>query len=469
MSSPGYLYLPMEIAVRELDSRLLIALMAVERGMEVIIGQKWLMETNIAAMPPGLIVFKTMTRRDSRNMARARRAGHMVASIDEEVPAFAEGSGGLQWVSEEAVRRCDRIFCLGEIHRESILARWPDLAARLIITGNPRWDYLRPDMRPLYRAHGEAYRARYGRIILINTNAGNANPSKKKPEEVFKGFVRSGELDPSSAEDMAYWNDLWNFETTNFQAIPQLARRLADAFPGHSVVIRPHPAERLDSYAEQLAGVPRVHVVFEGAAAPWIAAADVLVHTYCTTGVEAFALDTPSVCYETTPSQLHGQLLPGRLGFVVKGEAAVIAEVDRILSMPSDAPVYPDEMVQLFGRFFAARDGKLAAERVVDAAIDALGVAGRDPPKGGEPSWRPSWHYRPKWPSKAFRRRLFPAMDPADISARLQALAGALGRDSIPQFVACGDNVLHMFSPHLARPQQKSSVLARVLARLGAG
>ena len=34
----------------------------------------------------------------------------------------------------------------------------------------------------------------------------------------------------------------------------------------------------------------------EGAAVPWILAAHMLVHTNCTTGVEAVALDKPSIC-----------------------------------------------------------------------------------------------------------------------------------------------------------------------------
>lgn len=466
MPHPGYLYLPMEIAVRELDSRLLIALVAVERGMEVIMGQKWLMEKNIAAMPPGLVIFKTMTRRDGRNMVRAKRAGHMVASIDEEVVAFAEGSNNLHWVSEHAAHQCDLLFCLGEEHRKSLATRWPDIASRLIITGNPRWDYLRPDMASLYAARAAEYRARHGRIILINTNAGNANPVRGRPEERFRRLVRSGELDPNSPKDMAYWKDLWNFDSTNLRAIPQLARRLAREFPDHTVVIRPHPSERFETYSEQLADEPRVKVIFEGAASPWSAASEVLIHTYCTTGIEAFALGVPTICYKTTESMFNTVLLAGRLGVTVESEDAVVAEVRRILGRPPGEPVYSAAMMEDFARFFAARDGLLAAERVVEAAMAALGVTGEEGRHLTTPSWQPSLFYRRNWPSKAFRKRLFPPMDLKAIEDRLRALAGALGRSEIPHFVPCGNNVLHLYSPRLAKPKPIGNVLQRAIASL---
>ncbi len=59
------LYLPMEIASRELDSRLLLSVIALTYGFEVVIGQKWLIESNIKRMPGGIYLSKTMTRRDA--------------------------------------------------------------------------------------------------------------------------------------------------------------------------------------------------------------------------------------------------------------------------------------------------------------------------------------------------------------------------------------------------------------------
>ena len=113
-----FLYLPIEIAARELDARLLVALFAVKNGMEVIIGQKWLMQQNMAALPPGAFLFKTMSPRDFNNMLNAAEFDHGIFAIDEEMPGLGEGCGNLRWVHEPAVDKCDAIFLPGIAHFE---------------------------------------------------------------------------------------------------------------------------------------------------------------------------------------------------------------------------------------------------------------------------------------------------------------------------------------------------------------
>lgn len=466
----GYLYLPMEIAVREFDSRLLIAIMAVERGMEVVLGQKWLLEENIEALPKGLWIFKTLSKRDSKRMRRAKEAGHLVASIDEEVPAMAEGSGGLLWVSQDAAELCDSIFCLGEEHAKSLAKKWPQIENKLVLTGNPRWDYLRSDLATLYGAQAAAYNKQHGRIILINTNSGNFNPAKKKPEEVYRDYVRDGKLDPNNAEQMAFWKDYSKFEKANFEAAIPMTRRLAKEFPGHTIILRPHPSERLEAYAEKLADLANVKVLFEGSAAPWIMASDVLVHTDCTTGLEAFALGKPSICFETVPSTLHTILLSGRLSFTVQTEDDVLREAHRIVDGKLDGSAYPKDMTQLFHRFFSAQHGPLAAEQVADAALKTLGISGRVPEQGTKPSWAPLWNYRAWWPTKSFRRKMFPPIDHALVEKRLRDLAMALGKQDWPAFVDCGDSLIHLYSPRLAKPKPVGSIAVRAVRHvLGIG
>src|SRR3954468_861216 len=93
------LYLPMEIASRELDSRLLLSVIALTHGFEVVIGQKWLIESNIRRMPGGIYLSKTMTRRDAASLARARAHGYFPAAIDEEMPGLVTTPEELRWIA----------------------------------------------------------------------------------------------------------------------------------------------------------------------------------------------------------------------------------------------------------------------------------------------------------------------------------------------------------------------------------
>jgi surface carbohydrate biosynthesis protein len=470
LKNTGFLYLPMEIAVRELDSRLLIALMAVERGMEVVLGQKWLMEANIAAMPRGMWIFKTLTRRDGMQMKKAKAAGHLVASLDEEVAAFGEGSGGLQGVSEEAAVACDQIYCLGAAYRDSVVKKWPALRDKLELTGNPRWDFLRPELRSLYIAQARDYNARFGRIILINTNAGNANPIRKKPEEVLSRYVKSGDLDPDDPEAMSYWDDLWTFENANLRQVPLLARKLSQLFPEHTVILRPHPSERLETYADQLKDCPKIKVLFEGSAAPWIAAADLLIHTDCTTGIEAFALGKPSICYETVPSRFHEILLSGKLSFTVQTEDAALAEASRLLSLPPGSQIYPQSMTDVFQRFFTAQSGQLAAERLAESVCAKLGIASSSDAGDDFAEWSPAWHFRPRWYIKPKHRLKFPPISETVLQERFRQLVQALGKGQVPQVVSCGDSLFHVFRQGLGKTAARrglAGMASRALTRLG--
>src|ERR1041384_3991768 len=119
------LYLPMEIASRELDSRLLLSVIALTYGFEVVIGQKWLIESNIRRMPPGIYLSKTTTRRDADQRAEARARAYFPAAIDEELPGLVTKPEELRWIAPEAVEQADQIFIGGEGNTPSFVTRCP--------------------------------------------------------------------------------------------------------------------------------------------------------------------------------------------------------------------------------------------------------------------------------------------------------------------------------------------------------
>ena len=333
-----YLYMPMEIASRELDSRLLIALFAVQAGLEVVIGQKWLLQKNARAMPKGYWIFKTLTPGDAKQMQRIQKLGHAIAAIDEEMPGLGDGSQRLRWVDPRSVNATEAIFCLGRQHVAAMERSYPDHAHKLITTGNPRWDFLRPELRGIYAADAAAITRDYGRFLLVNTNIGLVNSAKNSPEGLIRALTGDGRINLDLPEDRAFVTDLQAFERANFAAAAPLVRRLSEAFPDRQIVLRPHPTEKLEPYQTALAGVPRAHIVREGPAAAWLSAADLLIHTSCTTATEAFALGKPAICYQTIPSPLHSYFLSSALSAIARSEDEVIAETQRILAAGSDDP-----------------------------------------------------------------------------------------------------------------------------------
>lgn len=453
ISSTGpFLYLPMEIAARELDSRLLIALFAVRHGLEAVVGQKWLLQANMAFVPKGLWIFKTLTPGDAKHMMRARELGHRVAAIDEEMPGLGEGCGRLRWVDRRSVEASDIIFCLGQVHRDAMQAKFPDHAHKLVVAGNPRWDLLRPELRGLYGRDAEAIRAKYGRTILVNTNIGLVNSAKNSADALIRSLARDGRINLSVPEDRDFIDNLKRFEIANFDAARRLVPRLRSEFPDHAIVLRPHPTERLEPYKAELARLERVHVIHEGPAAAWLLASEALVHTSCTTAVEAYALERIAVCYQTIASPLHDYFLSGKLSLVAKSEDEVVAHLRAALRQPGDA-AYRQRCDPVFHRFFAAQEGAFSAERIAAATATALGVEDAAGDRPGVAQWRPGWRFRTVWSPSAFQKRIFPDLSEREIEERLEALANAAGFRNIPRAIKTGDGQYHLFAREMEPPQ----------------
>lgn len=435
----SFLYMPMEIAARELDSRLLISLFATRSGLEVVIGQKWLLQKNARWMPKGFWIFKTLTPGDAKHMQRIKNLGHRIGAIDEEMPGIGDSSQPLRWVDKRSVEASEAIFCLGEKHVESMTRAYPEHKEKLIITGNPRWDFLRPDLRQLYEKDAQKIKQDFGPIILINTNIGRLNSSKASPEAIIRAQIKDGRIDLKREVDREFTDAGEAWERANFAAIAPLARRLSKEFPDHLIVLRPHPTEKLETYEQALAGEKRVKIIREGPAASWIAASDLLVHTSCTTATEAYALGQPSVCFQPAPSLMHNYFLSGALSVIAKSEDGVIDAARSILAGKKDA-LMEEEWKTIFNSFFAAQTGQFASERIANHVAQALSVN----KNGGPLLWKPGLLFRKKWFPTKFQRRIFPLQTANEITARLEALATIFGGMSVPKVQQIGDGQYHI-------------------------
>jgi surface carbohydrate biosynthesis protein len=436
------LYLPMEIASRELDSRLLLSVIALTHGFEIVIGQKWLIESNIKRMPAGIYLSKTMTRRDAGSLAKARGRGYFTAAIDEELPGLVTKPEELRWIAPEAVSETEAIFIGGEGNTQSFVTRFPEAKAKVTMALNPRWDLLRTTFRSLFDEEVARIRGAYGDFILVNTNQGYTNSEKGSQEEILKEQVRLGKIDPANAEHMAYVQSIIDMECANKAAILEIVPGLRKAHPTRTVIIRPHPSERIATWTDAFRGDPKVMVVREGSAVPWILASNLLIHTNCTTGTEAVALGKPAICVLPTDSVVSQRYLSNRVNPVTRSVAETLALAHRILSNAA-TPVYTPEMVDHFHHAMSFEDDRLGAQIIIENLVNA--VQRREKLSAQQPTasaWRPDQKYRWHIADKNVRAELFPSLDREAVTRRLQKIAKALGIDFTPVVEYCGSKVL---------------------------
>jgi len=441
------LIIPVENQVRELDPKLLLACIAARRGFSSIIGSHREIDFRIAAFPRSLYLCKSFTVMNLKMFRIMHRLGHEILSWDEEalvhLPAPMYFSRRL---SPQSLRYVSHLFAWGE-DNAALWRQYPQMRASLPIhvTGNPRADLLRPELRDFYRDDAEAIRRAHGKFILVNTNFNHVNacypgqnlfrPARKRGRNAVFGKAGRG----MSLEFATALRDHKQALFEHFRAlIPQPERD----FPDCVIIVRPHPTESPAAYRALAARCDRVRVISEGNVVAWLMAAQALVHNGCTTGAEAYAMGVPAISYRPRIDETIDQgfyRLPNQLSHQCFAYPELRETLGRVLDGGLGAPG-GEERQALIDRHVAARDGALACERMVDVLETISGgrpelpkpaalrrAAGRCLADGRHlgkwfKSRLPGTHAPPE-----FHRHRYPGISLTELRARLARLQRVLG------------------------------------------
>ncbi|WP_029008262.1 surface carbohydrate biosynthesis protein [Azospirillum halopraeferens] len=440
-SAKPTLYLPIEVAARELDARLLLAHRALGAGYRVVIGQQWLLIANLANVVPGVVFFKGMNRIQKNWMVHAKRHGHTIAAIDEEVTAIAAPDFIVKEVTEDAIRLIDAIFMQGPLQSRVYGERFPAHTERFKITGNPRWDLLRPEFSGFFTGEAARIRATHGDFILLNTNLGFVNSSWGSPQKYINVCINVGYIDPKNPADLEWLKDQFEFEKQSFHAFRALAVRLRDRYPGRRIVLRPHPAENLDTWRKALANQSDVLVLAEGSAIPWIVASGALIHNTCTTGIEGTLLSKPTIAYAPFTNWcesifISNQVTPRFADFDALGGA-----LDQALADPeSFVAESRSRHAGSLNDHFAAVDSTLATDAIFDevTALTEHLSHGRT-----DSLLRPGRSLTTDAQRNEYQVQKISITDAA-LTARFHEIAGALGRPVSVSTRSLGDSLVMM-------------------------
>ena len=372
MQARPWLLLPVEIKAREFHAKVLQAAVAAERGFDVVLGEQNALQRGLAHLPRGLIIDKSVVRTKVPIFRRAATLGNRLVAWCEEGLVYRDRDTYLeQRVHRESLEQVDRFFAWGDVQRDDILRKAPEAAAKIRVTGHPRFDLLRPDLRAVYDREVDEIRRRFGRYILVATNFSRYNHFMGE-DFGLKVLQRRGTV--ATDQQVAFlhhWRDYIGVLYRAFVAVIPVLRR---AFPDHAIVVRPHPSEDHERWRREVAGLANVAVAFEGSAAPWIAGCEVLLHNSCTTGVEAYLLDRPTVAFRPVTDAVLDSHLPHALSQQAATEDELVARVTAALSGDLAAPAGASTEAR---RYIAAVDGRGAAERVIDA-VSELDLARSD-------------------------------------------------------------------------------------------
>lgn len=310
-SGERWLYLPIEVKVREQDAKLILAYHALKEGYHVMIGDHIQVEMALESFPKGIFFSKGGPHGfRKRVITHAKDHGHLVVELDEEGLLIQKKSYLMDRMRRDTLLHVSKEFCWGSHQKRSITSANPDLTNRCHEVGNPRFDLLQPKYRTIYEEEAQSIKDQYGNFILVNTRFSQYNTAKGKKENTYYQFIKQ----------------LYN-------RFLDLVEELCKKFPQYTIVIRPHPGEDFNSYRKYFSGYKNVHVVHEGSIIKWLMAAQVIIHNGCTSGIEAFLLNKPLISF--IPFATKELDLPNQLGRKAKSYKEVISILENIFSSQS--------------------------------------------------------------------------------------------------------------------------------------
>jgi surface carbohydrate biosynthesis protein len=372
MNTKVPLIIPVENQVRELDPKLLLACIAARHGFSSFIGSRREIHFHITAFPRGIYLSKSTTAASDMMFRIMHSLGHEIVAWDEEalvhLPAQIYYTRRL---SAKAMSYVSQFFAWGEDNAD-LWRKYPHFpqGCKIQVTGNPRNDLLRSEVRPYYRKDVDQIISRFGDFILINTNFNHVNaftpvqnlfqPVKDQHDTPQMGRAAKGMT-------RAYAEGLFQHKQSIFKHFQAMIPRLDQSFPAYTIVVRPHPTENQDIYHQIAAQCKRVKVTNEGNVVPWLMACKVLIHNGCTTGIEAYAMGIPAISYRATVDDRYDQGFY-RLPNLVSQQCFDWDDLRQTLGRILDGNLPASDMdgrKELIDWHLSAVEGPLACERIV--------------------------------------------------------------------------------------------------------
>jgi len=450
-NSATTLIVPVETQVREMDAKLLLACVAAERGFPVIMGSRAFIHYKVSSIPRGVYLAKSMRTLSIRMFEILRQLGHEIVAWDEE--------GLMRWPDPEYYRQRLSPITMGQI---SHLIAWGPDNARVFrdypgypgtpihITGNPRIDLLRRELRAYYQPEVDDIRQRFGEFVMINTNFGLVNHFYAKLGALKKAVEADGSAgaNPYDVEKGRHKLDLFR---SFLQMLPPLCKALSDT----TIVLRPHPSENHEPYAAIAERHQNLKIANDGGISPWLMATKALIANGCTTMIEAAVLGTPTIAYQPIVSEAYDDDLPNSLSQRAFSVDELCRKVESICREGIGASSL-NERRKILNGHISALDGPLAAERMVDALES--GEYHRKRPKAASfgkyvQGWthntvrtvvkRINMHRPGHRNNLAFHAHRFPDISVNEIRERISRMGGLLNRFNS---IRVGQHSQHIFT-----------------------
>lgn len=362
ISKRPWLLLPIEIKNRELDAKVMLACIGATRGFGVLFGRNGF---NLKGTFPCGAYFDKCISPYKRDVLRKQveDLGNKLVILDEEGLVYQSEKLYLaNRTSRETIDLATLIFTWGDAQLQMIDTQY-DIPNKIIATGSPRADLWQKTWHQIYKKEVDSILEEFGEIILIPANF---SPAHHVDPINFSLSKRGYAEQTKGNRKITFKEDRFLFREKIFNKFIELTGSIAKANPNRTVILRPHPNDNLKVWAKFKKAWPdNVKIIYDGNVSPWILASKILVHNSCTTGVEAFAMGTPTIAYMPYYDRRYEQNIPNPLSLksdTVEGVLRLIKE-----NLGEQGAVTENDKIDLYNYHIKNEKGVLAGERMLEA------------------------------------------------------------------------------------------------------
>ncbi len=358
------IYIKVEVKRRELESRLLLAMAAAERGHEVLLGSTPLTLDLVRKnfLKPGIIFEKSIVPSERRiKQLNAYKDNNCKITVIDEEGGFINNNFKEfleERFSAKSVKLTDKIFTWGIRDYKKFTSYFRKYKNRFSATGNPRVDFWRKEFDYYYK-HQKLSQIKTGDdFILLASNFGAMLHERRIWQEVK--VLRDKKNFERGRDEFLYY-EFKSYQIRLAAKFVKIIREISKKFKKLKIVIRPHPTESVDAWKSIIGHHKNIFVIQDGSIGKWIRKTKLLIHNSCTSGVESYASNIPTIAYRPLKSSFEFKF-PNSLSTNVFDEKNLIKKISKILKRKKN---FESQKNGNLNNYFCNLKNNLASDNIV--------------------------------------------------------------------------------------------------------
>lgn len=327
------IYIKVEVKRRELESRLLLAMAAAERGHQVLLGASNLTLDLVRQkkLKPGIILEKSIvpSRKRINQLKIYKKINCRITVIDEE-GGFINNNFTkflIKRFSSESLKLTDKVFTWGTRDYKKFVNYFKKFKNKFSVTGNPRTDFWRKEFDYYYKNQTLDQIKPKDSFILLASNFGAMLHEHRIWQEI--SLLRD-QKDFERGRDEFLIYEYASYQIKLAAKFVKVLRKISKKFKNLKIVIRPHPSESIKAWKSIIGDHKNIFVINDGSIGKWIRKAKLVIHNGCTSGVESSISNVPTIAYRPLRSNFEIKF-PNTLSINIFDEQNLIKKIKQII------------------------------------------------------------------------------------------------------------------------------------------